>query len=218
VRLGRPRYAQDSLVVAAILVFPGIGRCRPNPRQDQQQTQGSTQASAPPAQAVSPAPSPRKDVLADAARKAREQKKEAPKASKIFTNDDLPVAGGISAVGSTAPASSQGAGGAEANAKPPSDEKAWRERFAGLRHKLEQDQAELDVLQREAGVAEVQYYNGDPMKAEQDQTSNQPLGAAYNKKVADIDAKKKQVEADKQAISDAEDDLHKAGGDPGWAR
>jgi len=74
------------------------------------------------------------------------------------------------------------------------------------------------VMQREVGVAEVQYYNGDPQKAQQDKTSQQALGTAYNKKVADIDAKKKQVEADQQAISDAEDALHKSGGDPGWAR
>jgi chromosome segregation ATPase len=105
-----------------------------------------------------------------------------------------------------------------AKAPAGNDEKAWRGRFAALRHKLEQDQAELDVLQREVGVAEVQYYNGDPMKAQQDKTNAQELGAEYNKKVADIDAKKKQVEADQQAISDAEDDLRKAGGDSGWAR
>ena len=39
-----------------------------------------------------------------------------------------------------------------------------------------------------------------------------------NKKTADIDAKTEQIEADQQAIDDAEDDLRKAGGDPGWAR
>ncbi len=73
-------------------------------------------------------------------------------------------------------------------------------------------------MQREIGVAEVQYYGGDPNKAVTDAMSQQPFGAAYTKKLADIDNKKKQVEADKQAIADAEDELHKAGGSPGWAR
>ncbi|MGD1210969.1 MAG: hypothetical protein ABR973_06385 [Candidatus Acidiferrales bacterium] len=197
------------LAAVAIFAFPGIGRC-------QQQGQSSSQASA---QAAAPAPAPQQDSLAEAARKAREQHKESAKAAKVFTNDDLPTQGGVSTVGSSsaaAPSEATAAGGV----KPPAgnNEKAWRDKFAALRHKLEQDQAELDVLQREVGVAEVQYYNGDPQKAQQDSSTMQPLGAEYNKKVADIDAKKKQVEADQQAISDAEDALHKSGGDPGWAR
>ena len=39
-----------------------------------------------------------------------------------------------------------------------------------------------------------------------------------NDKTAKIDAKKKEIEADQQAIDDAQDELRKAGGDPGWAR
>ena len=39
-----------------------------------------------------------------------------------------------------------------------------------------------------------------------------------NEKTAKIEAKKKQIDADQQAIADAEDELRKAGGDPGWAR
>ena len=35
-----------------------------------------------------------------------------------------------------------------------SDEDKWRARFDKLRHKLEQDQADLEVMQRELGVLE----------------------------------------------------------------
>ena len=35
---------------------------------------------------------------------------------------------------------------------------------------------------------------------------------------ADIGGKQKQIQADQQAIADAEDDLRKSGGDSGWAR
>jgi hypothetical protein len=59
----------------------------------------------------------------------------------------------------------------------------------------------------------VQYYN-DPVKAMQQQLSRDDI----NKKTADIDAKKKQIEADQQAIEDAQDELRKSGGDPGWGR
>ena len=200
---------------AAVFVFAASGAIR---AQAQPQNQTSSQTS----QSTAPAAAPQQDPLAEAARKAREQKKDAPKAAKVFTNDDIPTQGAVSTVGQ-APADTSTGTSSDANASTPApaaanDEKTWRDKFAELRHKLERDQAELDVLQRESGVSMLQYYGGDPQKAAQDQNSQQPMGAAYDKKVSDIDAKKKQVEADQQAISDAEDDLRKAGGDPGWAR
>ena len=79
--------------------------------------------------------------------------------------------------------------------------------------KLATDQADLDVMQRELGVLDVQNYS-DPVKAMQQALTRSDI----NKKAADIDAKTKEIEADKQAIADAEDDLRKAGGDSGWAR
>ncbi len=102
---------------------------------------------------------------------------------------------------------------AAGSAPAANDEKTWRDKFAKLHHKLDQDQADLDVLQRELGVSNVQFYT-DPMKGMQQGLTRDDI----TKKTADIDAKKKEIEADKQAISDAEDDLRKAGGDSGWAR
>jgi hypothetical protein len=163
-------------------------------------------------------PQPQTESLAEAARKAREQKKES-KPAKVFTNDDLPTAGGISTVGTTsgAAAGDQNASNAPA-AGAPKGEKEWRARFADLHKRLDQDQTALDVAQREANVDATQFYGGDPQKAAQDQMSQQPLGQDYNKKKAEIEAKQKQVADDQQAISDAEDELRKSGGDPGWAR
>jgi hypothetical protein len=68
-------------------------------------------------------------------------------------------------------------------------------------------------MQRELGVLDVQNYS-DPVKAMQQEMTRSDI----NQKTADIDAKSKQIDADKQAIADAEDDLRKAGGDPGWSR
>jgi hypothetical protein len=198
---------------AAVIVFAASGAIRVQARpQDQTSSQASPSAA--------PGAAPRQDPLVEAARKAREQKKDAPKAAKVFTNDNIPSQGVVSTVGQSPSDTSTEAGSDTSTSTPAAanDEKAWKDKFAELRHKLEQDQAELDVLQRESGVSMLQYYGGDPQKAAQDQNSQQPMGAAYDKKVSDIDAKKKQVEADQQAISDAEDDLRKSGGDPGWAR
>jgi hypothetical protein len=162
------------------------------------------------AQSASGASAAPADSLAAAARRAKEQKSQVAKPAKVFTNDNLP-AGGISTVGVTRSDSS--ADSADAAAPAAQGEKFWRDKFATLNKKLEQDQAELEVMQRELGVLNLQNYS-DPTQAMQQGLSRSDIG----KKTADIDAKQKEIEADKQAIDDAQDDLRKAGGDPGWGR
>jgi len=190
------------LAAAVMIVFPVVGWCRQSDQHANQKQQD---------QASAAQPAPQQDSLAAAARKAREQRKQAPKAVKVFTNDNIPTAGNISSVGSaSAHAAAEGAGSAPPAAN---DEKTWRDRFAKLHAKLDQDQQELSVMQRELGVLNMQYYN-DPTKAMQQEYSRSDINAKTGK----IDAKKKQIEADQQAIDDAEDELRKAGGDSGWAR
>jgi len=195
----------------------------------QQDSAQKSDAQAKPSAQTSQPASVQPDPLVAAARRTREEKKDQAKSGKVFTNDNIPTTGGISAVGETSAAASgdkgdkadasageNKAGSSDASAKDNSieaQEKTWRERFAKLRHKLEQDQQELDVMQRELGVLDVQYYN-NPVKAMQQELTRSDI----NKKTSDIDAKKAMVEADKQAISDAEDELRKAGGDSGWSR
>jgi hypothetical protein len=165
------------------------------------------------------------DSLAAAARKAREQKKDQSQAAaRVFDNDTIPKQGGVSAVGVSADEASTDANGAPASGAhdgaaaaggPPgsNDEKGWRELFAKLQKRLQQDQDKVDVDQRELGVLDVQYYN-DPNKAMEQNLTRSDI----NEKTAKIDAAKQQVEADKQAIADAEEQLRKSGGDIGWAR
>ena len=213
--------------VAAFLLVPASTLARQqSPSQD---PQGQAQSSAP-SQTAQPSPRPPAtaptapvDPLVAAARKAREQKKDQPKPARVFDNDNIPTRGGVSAVGSAPEGeSAEGGGTAQPGAEQTSDkttgpgasdEKAWRERFAKLRKKLDQDQADLDIMQRELGVLDVQYYN-DPMKGMQQGYTRSDI----NEKTGKIEDKKKQIEADEQAITDAEDELRKAGGDVGWAR
>jgi hypothetical protein len=188
-------------------IWPQQGDSTP-PGQNQAQTSAQSGSTAPTAQSTSP----QQDSLADAARKARESKKDVPKAAKVFDNDNMPSQGGISTVGTTKEAKEGQAGAADAAASP-NGEKAWRDRFANLRAKLKRDQEDADVMQRELGVLNLQNYS-DPVKAMQQELTR----ADINKKTADIDAKQKQVQADQQAIDDAEEELRKSGGDAGWAR
>jgi hypothetical protein len=165
---------------------------------------------------ASPAPQSG-DPVADAARKAREQQKATPKPKKVYTDDDIKPATPASDAG-TVP----GSGGAQATdngtgangaAKGDDAEKTWRKRFQDQRNKIAAAEKELDILQREADKAQVQYYN-DPQKAMQEQYSRKDI----NDKNAKIDQKKQDIANLKQQLSDMEDELRKSGGDPGWAR
>jgi len=172
------------------------------------------------------------DPVADAARKAREekQKKDAQKPKKVYTDDDIkpaapdkPEIQNASAAGATTSGTDASAGATQAAAakKPgdatekedPNSEKAWRKRFAAQHEKIAKAEKELDILQRELEKSSVQYY-ADPTKAMKEQNSR----AEVNDKTARIDAKKNELAQLRQQLDDMEAELRKAGGDPGWAR
>jgi hypothetical protein len=230
--------------VAAFLLLSGHAYAFQNaqgqPSQSQAQQQQSAAPSAPASAAPPAAPATQAssqsttvslppqttDPLVAAARKAREQRKDQPgaKPARVFTNDNIPTQGGVSAVGQQPAADAAGgtdrAAAADPSGAPASGttsaangEAAWRERFKRLHKKLEQDQDDLSIMQRELGVLDVQYYN-DPVKSMQQGYSRSDI----NEKTDKIEARKKTIEADEQAISDAEEELQRAGGDPGWAR
>ena len=193
-------------LLAGILVF-GLAACGVVAQQSQ------SDQTPPPADKkanIQAAPAQPAPSLADIARKAREQKKNEPKSTKVFTNDNLPTqGGGLNVVGDeSAPVTGA------APASLGSQEKMWRDRFATARAKLQRDQESLDLSQRELGKAEVQYYPNDPQK--------QLLQSVTNSDIHDKQAKiaqlQQQVSQDQAAISDLEDQLRKSGGDPGWAR
>lgn len=177
------------------------------------------------------------DPVADAARKAREekQKKDAQKPKKVYTDDDIkpatpdkPAVQNATASGATSGTEAVAGGtqstGAQkadnaakkedaAEKEDPNGEKAWRKRFGEQHRKIADAEKELEILQRELEKSSVQYY-ADPTKAMKEQNSR----AEVNDKTAKIEAKKKQIEQLRQQLDDMEAELRKAGGDPGWAR
>lgn len=163
---------------------------------------------------------PPQDSLAEAARKAREAKKAQPKPAKVFTNDDLAKKGAPPAAGATpddAPGQPQdkdkAPGKDKEGAAPANGESYWRGRFKEAHENLARAEKELDILERELQKANTQYYS-DPTKAMNEQFNRKEI----NDKTAAIEAKKKDIADLRQSISDMEDGLRKAGGDPGWAR
>lgn len=169
------------------------------------------------------------DAVADAARKAREQKKAAPKPRKVFTNEDVSSGSGSSTPVATPPAKSdttaeaaakaeeQATSGGAAAEKPSGSraeqEAMWKKRFQEERGKLADAEKELDILQREAQKALTQFYS-DPTKAMNEQLTRKDV----NDKDSKIAAKKQEIADLKQKLSDMEDELRKSGGEIGWAR
>ena len=169
-----------------------------------------------------------RDPVADAARKAREAKKEAPKPKKVYTDDDVkrsapeptpaPATAPVDANGAGATTKAQAAGDAaktdEATKKEdPNGEAAWRKRFQTQRNKIAKAEKELDILGRELEKSQLEYYP-DPQKAMTQQNTRGDINAINAK----IDAKKKELDQLRQGLDDLEDQLRKSGGDPGWAR
>lgn len=188
------------LVVLPVVGLAGIAAIAQQQQQDTSQQTGT-------------------DPVADAARKAREQKKAEPKPKKVYTNEDFGGGTPTPAAAAATPNAEPKEGAAPAGDKGPADgadkngEEAWRKRFKEARDKLAQAEQELDILQRESEKAQVQYYT-DPQKALSEQYSRKDITDKDTK----IEAKKQEIAQMKQHISDLEDELRKSGGDSGWAR
>jgi hypothetical protein len=180
------------------------------------------------AQQQQDASQPTEDPVAVAARKAREQKKDAPKPKKVYTNEDVSSAAAAPAAPSAtgkeeAPAAGEAKATPEGEEKPENgaatpgknknDEATWRARFKDARERLADAEKELDILQREANKAQSQFYS-DPQKALAEQYSRKDIND-HDTKIA---AKKEEIAQLKQRLSEMEDELRKAGGDLGWSR
>lgn len=163
------------------------------------------------------------ESVADAARKAQAEKKTAPKAKMTIDNDNLgTLTGAINVVGEEpAPSDDQtkkadddkaSKAAAPGEKAPVKNEAYWRDKFAAANKKLTDDEHELDILQREFNLKQEQFYT-DPTAQLKQEYSRQDL----NDSRAKIDAKTAAVDQDKTSISNLEDDLRQAGGDPGWA-
>jgi hypothetical protein len=171
--------------------------------------------------------------LAELARRARDQKKEAPKAKRVFTNDDIPSPGSsvVSVVGTTpsggasdvtgAGAADQAAGdaakAADKSKNSAEDEAAWRKKFGELRAKIANTEKEIDIMQRELNLKRQQYYS-DPNTAMHEQYKYPSgSGGEVNDLAKSIADKKTELDALKQQLSELEDDLRRAGAPAGWA-
>ena len=104
------KHLHFGIAAAVFLLAPANNFACQQDQSRQTSQEGSAQKSdsqaKPTTQTSQPTPA-QPDPLVAAARRAREEKKEQAKPGRVFTNDNLPTTGGISAVGETAAAGSR---------------------------------------------------------------------------------------------------------------
>jgi hypothetical protein len=134
-------------------------------------------------------------------------------------------AGQAPAAGAAAQPAAQGQGqpagqpAAGAQPAPPPEktpaelEKEYRAKFAELREDLSLEERKLDILQRELGLMQNQYYS-DPQATLLQETTRSNI----NTRIQEIETQKAAVDKAKQAIATLEDELRVKGLPPGWAR
>jgi len=155
------------------------------------------------------------DPLAAAARRAREQQKTAPKAAKVYTNDNLPTNATISFVG--APASSaSGTNGADSQAgsapsapaaqaaAPESGEKKAQDEAAlvSAKAQLESEKKDLDIDQRKYALDDQMWLSSPNHDGNSDGATN-----LQNEQDA-ISAKQDEVTAAQKVVDDLESRLN----------
>lgn len=147
-----------------------------------------------------------------------ERAKEQQKPVATYTNDNLPSREslGIAAVDlagqvkAKAPATDKNIAAAE------DGEKYFRSKAEKLHSQMKFDERQLNALRQQLGLAQTQYYP-DPQKTlEQESTpSFQTDIAKLRAKVASTE---KALADDQKAMDDLQQELRRAGGDPGWLR
>jgi hypothetical protein len=181
-------------------------------------------------------------TLGDVARKEEERRKAVP-AGKVYTNKDLGAVPASSAEASAA-SDSEKDGGArkapdadKASDKPAAnspkagdkggdksdkkdaaagggvrDQKYWRDRMDTARVALERDSGYADAMQTRINALTTDFTNRD------DPSQRSAIERDRQKALSELDRLRKQIEDDKKAISELEEEARRAGVPPGWLR
>lgn len=93
------------------------------------------------------------------------------------------------------------------------DEKYWRKLFDDARAELKRAEDRVQLLDTKVKGLNTEYLTRSDIYDRENQ-----LGPKITENERQLDDARKDVEKANQKISDLEDELHKAGGPPGWAR
>jgi hypothetical protein len=167
---------------------------------------------------------PAAQSLADVARKEQDRRKAIKKPAKVLTNKDLgaPLQGGTPAAATPAAGSpgstdadknKPAANGTEKKAEGPAkDQASWSARAKDLQTQLDRDQTFAVAMQSRINALNAQYTN------QADPAQQAVLASDRQKSVAELNRLTKQIEDDKKAIADLQEEARRAGVPSGWLR
>jgi len=149
------------------------------------------------------------DSMADAARRARDQKKDQAKPAKVWDNDNVPAAdrsvnvvgqsneaGGDAANQQAATDASAGSDSSKSEGKSPQDVAAALVELSSAKDKLQTLKADLDVLQRKYTL-DAQTYQSNP-----NPPADKPGADALANEQAEIAAKQQEVEDQQKRVDE----------------
>jgi hypothetical protein len=159
--------------------------------------------------------------LADVSRREGARRKQIKNPSRVITNKDLrpseaPPPPPPQPATQASPAAPEGAtpAGSEVSdeEKRQKDEESWRQRMADARQALDRSQMYLDALQSKINSLWADF------TARDDPAQRGAIETERKKALAEFDRVKLEIEANKKAIDDLEEEARRAGVPPGWLR
>jgi len=152
--------------------------------------------------------------LADIARKERERQKQTqPQTKAVIVESGVAATttAGTSGTAETAPLPVLTPGGLKDNNGH--DEKYWRERFQQARNDAKRAEARVQLLDTKLKELNTQYLNRTDIYNREN-----VVGKEIGDTQKQLDDAHKEADQANQKITGLEDELHRAGGPPGWAR
>lgn len=162
--------------------------------------------------------------LAALARKEEARRKQIKQASRVITNKDLrpttgapmppppPAAPAADAPAKPGDAARPGDAADDEEQKRADDEKTWRTRMSDARLALERSQMYADALQSKINALWTDF------TARDDPAQRAKLEIERHRAIAEQERVKGEIEAQKKAIADLEEEARRAGVPPGWLR
>jgi hypothetical protein len=164
--------------------------------------------------------------LAEVARQEQERRKSLKTEAKVYTNKDLrsaPAARPVQPKPAPDTAPSSAGGDAASRTDSPEaqptvaqekerDQTYWSGRMKDLQAALERNQTYLDALQSRINALTTDFVNRD------DPAQRARIATDRDRAVAEFERLKVQIERDRKAIVDFEEEARRAGVPPGWLR
>jgi hypothetical protein len=168
-------------------------------------------------------PPARAQSLADVARQEEERRKNIKTEGKVYTNKDLGNAPPAPAPVKAAPVAADTGNTKDGSAKteespsaagetPKRDQAYWSGRLKDLQTTLERNRTYLEALQSRINALTTDFVNRD------DPAQRAVIANDRDKAIGEFERLKKQIEDDRKAIADFEEEARRAGVPPGWLR